>query len=689
MTASESVRPVAPASCSMRLWRTATKTVSVFVVLVSASIAYAADVNIPSGLTGLWRFQNATNLSAATVGSDIMFSNAVSRTPYAGPWTDIGGDGWLTRYSDGNIFQEVGFDYVAVNPNFTAKGGGNRINKYTVAIDYVQTQAGLNSLFQTSRNGNSSDGDLWIEGTTAAASTIYTAELGYSALTFDSSKWHRIVWSVDNGNFFRVYVDGTNYLDGVGQPIDGRYAVDPDRFNLFADDSWQDLWGLVSTVMTWNRALTPAEVAAMGGWINGSATPTPLVYSNTPEVVSVSPADGETNASPEFAYQALIFDPVEIVDTNSVQLLLDGAALTPVVTRSAGSVFVKFSAGGVLQNKSTHKYTLIAAANSIYSTNEVSFTVAAKTYSMYEWRFTAGDLNPALGNGVMSYADGNTTPGLTSFGTTDGSTVPHINASPAKYMHVPAFTANTDGYLLQFSDSGPNVAGEPYINLYTLIYDMLIPGPTPWPTWVVPFFNTDPYNTHSGDDDGDFYLSGDGTIGIGGGGYSPANTIAANTWYRIAFVADLNANTLAYYVNGTKVKSRTADGLGGRWSLYSNQDAGPDLLLFNEPYASATHELYLGSVAFADRVLSAAELAALGGPSANGIFVPNFAPAPKLKIQSSGGGVAVSWPTNYIGYALLQSDSLTAPQWAPVAGVTNNSVNISPGAAVKFLRLIQ
>jgi len=61
-------------------------------------------------------------------------------------------------------------------------------------------------------------------------------------MTFDTNKWHRIVWSVDNGNFFRVYVDGTNYLDGAGQAVDGRFSLYPDRFNLFADNDWQDAW---------------------------------------------------------------------------------------------------------------------------------------------------------------------------------------------------------------------------------------------------------------------------------------------------------------------------------------------------------------------------------------------------------------------------------------------------------------
>ena len=88
-------------------------------------------------------------------------------------------------------------------------------------------------------------------------------------------------------------------------------------------------------------------------------------------------------------------------------------------------------------------------------------------------------------------------------------------------------------------------------------------------------------------------------------------------------------------------------------------------------------------------MLTSGELGDLGGPNANGIFVPNFAPAPKLKIQPSGAGVGVSWPTNYLGYAVLQSESLTTPHWAAVPGVTNNSVTIPASSVVKFIRLVQ
>jgi len=242
-------------------------------LLVAVGIANAQ--NVPSGLTGLWRFENSGNPLAATIGNDIVAVDETV-TPFVGPWTVIN-----PGLSDNGVVQEQSWGYLQVNPNFTANGGGDYVNQYTIAIDYVQTQAGWNSLFQTAYDGHSNDGDLWI----APDGTIGVGDVGYSTLTFDSSTWHRIVWSVDNSSFFRVYVDGTLFLDGAGQGVDGRFSLYPDRFNLFADNDWEDMWGLVGTVATWDRALTTDEVAAMGGWIGGAAEPTPLTV---PEPATVS-----------------------------------------------------------------------------------------------------------------------------------------------------------------------------------------------------------------------------------------------------------------------------------------------------------------------------------------------------------------------------------------------------------------
>jgi len=228
----------------------------------------------------------------------------------------------------------------------------------------------------------------------------------------------------------------------------------------------------------------------------------------------------------------------------------------------------------------------------------------------YEWTFNSGNLSPGVGSGIMSYAGASA--GLTTFGTTGGG-VPNIGGNAANFMHVPAFTSAANGYNLEFVSTGPNGGGS-YVNNYTIIFDILVPSP--WPmNYIVPFFNTDPGNGN----DADFYLYGDGEIGIGGGGYSAPGVMAPDTWYRVAFVN--SGTSLSYYVNGTSVKTRSAT-LDGQFALYSNLDAGHDLRLFNEPTGLYTHELYLNSVAFIDYAMTGGELSALGGPSAMGILVP-------------------------------------------------------------------
>ena len=251
----------------------------IVLVLSALAVAGVAEAgNVPSGITGLWRFQTSADKLKATVGVDLTTSDPGNSAWMTGPWTVI-----EPGLSDGGIVQERSWDYLTVNPSFTANGGGSYVNKYTVAIDYVQT-SGLgawNSLFQTSWGGNDNDGDLFTDG----AGHIGIGDAGYSTATYDASTWHRIVWSVENGNFFRVYVDGTLFLDGIPQAVDGRFSLYPDRFNLFADDSWEDQWGLVGTVATWDRALTGGEVAGMGGWIGGALEPTPLII---PEPATMS-----------------------------------------------------------------------------------------------------------------------------------------------------------------------------------------------------------------------------------------------------------------------------------------------------------------------------------------------------------------------------------------------------------------
>lgn len=246
------------------------KIILILTGLAVVSIAHAQ--NIPSGVTGLWRFQASTNKFAATIGTDMTSSHVDNSAWFSVPWTVID-----PGYSDGGGIQERSFDYITATHGVAPNGGGTYVNEYTVSIDYIQTSGigSWNSLFQTAGGGNDNDGDLW----TNPSGQIGVGDTGYSTLTYDPALWHRITWSIDNGNFFRVYVDGTLFLDAAGQAVDGRFSLNPD-FHLFADNDWEDQWGIVSTVMVWDHALTSPEVAAMGDTSTAlSFVPEPTTFS--------------------------------------------------------------------------------------------------------------------------------------------------------------------------------------------------------------------------------------------------------------------------------------------------------------------------------------------------------------------------------------------------------------------------
>ncbi len=243
------------------------------------------------------------------------------------------------------------------------------------------------------------------------------------------------------------------------------------------------------------------------------------------------------------------------------------------------------------------------------------FIATAQAATIYEWSFNSGDLSTSLGNGVMSTA-GAGTAGSLSFATTNGSTVPHIGGVPANYMSVPALPTGANGLLLTFNDSGPNGGGS-YLNQYTLVMDLYSPGTAGWQALM----NTDTSNGN----DADWYISNTAQTGIGALTYSAAGAFTQNAWNRVAVSADLTAGTVSYYINGSLVGTRTGTALtDGRFAVFSNANAGADLLLFNEGDTSGTytHNLLVNSVAFTDEALSQSAIQALGGASAAGIFVP-------------------------------------------------------------------
>ena len=304
----------------------------------------------------------------------------------------------------------------------------------------------------------------------------------------------------------------------------------------------------------------------------------------------------------------------------------------------------------------------------------VTFNPNAST--VYEWSFDGANLDAALGNGVMSYANA-ATAGITSFGTTDATKVPHIAGEPAGYLAVPAFTEGADGYHLSLNGSGPNGGGG-YLNRFTFIFDIFIPGPLDW----TPLLNTNPQNAN----DADWYVDAIGRLGVGELGYSSAGVVSSNAWHRLVFAADLGSGVVTFYCDGAQVRQHTgASLLDGRFSLYSNVDDGPDVLLFNEGVTGGvyTHALHVNSIAFTDRTMDAAEIAALGSPRAEGVFVH------RLRATLADANLSLTW-NGAANMRLQRATRLVPVEWQEVPGTLGTSSYVERATnSATFFRLIQ
>jgi len=186
-------------------------------------------------------------------------------------------------------------------------------------------------------------------------------------------------------------------------------------------------------------------------------------------------------------------------------------------------------------------------------------------------------------------------------------------------------------------------AGGAFLNRYTVIMDVMFPSrPTGWAA----LWQTSSANAN----DGDWFINPSGGVGISG---SYAGNVLDGTWNRLALVVDTTAGTFNTYINGVPAQQTSAGTLDGRFALE------PVALLFadeNQENAAG----YINSVQVRPEALSAADIAALGGPAAGGIQTPQ---PPTLRVVRLNGGEqiqagsteAVAWvATNPSGYALLE-----------------------------------
>ncbi|HEY9211838.1 MAG TPA: LamG-like jellyroll fold domain-containing protein, partial [Ancylobacter sp.] len=237
-----------------------------------------------------------------------------------------------------------------------------------------------------------------------------------------------------------------------------------------------------------------------------------------------------------------------------------------------------------------------------------------------------GDMSASLGAGSIDIVDkkGDALEALTKFGTAASFSIPALSGGDDQVMFFPAPTEK-QGFVVK------PASGEDVIAEYSIVMDVLVPAGQ---GRYLSLFQTDITNSS----DGDIFIRTNNSTGraeIGGGGYD--GSFAYGEWQRIGLVVDKAEDgtvTLHKYLNGTLVGSRVVD--AERFKL----DGERGFLLFADEDGEMSNA-YVNSVSFTEGVLSAGEIAALGGAKAGGIFTS--APNPNTTQFDLSGNLDASF----------------------------------------------
>jgi len=225
---------------------------SICLFCVSGLTLMAQDLK-PSdwpNLVGYWKFQDAANLTKATVGDKLILKG--SHSVVSGP-----------AYGDTAIRIGIGSYYENAH-GIAPNGGGDSVNRYTLMFDFkILNLNKWHTFFQTDTT-NANDGECFIRpNTSSEPGRIGTATTGYTEDSIFPNQWYRLVISVNLNHFYRYYLNGTLILDGDTQYVDDRFALTP-RILFFADNNQEDDVIDIASVAIFDTCLSSSDVAKIG-----------------------------------------------------------------------------------------------------------------------------------------------------------------------------------------------------------------------------------------------------------------------------------------------------------------------------------------------------------------------------------------------------------------------------------------
>jgi hypothetical protein len=233
-------------------------------------MAFAQGELPGDGLVGFWTFDNAANLTKATVGNDLEIGALAGLTPtftaVSGP---VAGNG-AVNVATGSFYkcyhdiEANGFDPAYPDSVPT------RVNRFSLVIDFRMPSTGVWYAFHaTDNNGDPTHSD-W-ESFIRSNGPIGVGSTGYSFYAIkDTENWYRMVINADLGVHYKYFLDGQLTKDGSTRHLDDRFSLDsPDGTNailFFGDDDGEDAAIDIAQLAIYDRPLTDEEISELGGY---------------------------------------------------------------------------------------------------------------------------------------------------------------------------------------------------------------------------------------------------------------------------------------------------------------------------------------------------------------------------------------------------------------------------------------
>jgi hypothetical protein len=330
---------------------------------------------------GQWDF-NSSNLvqSAGANLGDLQYANAntTSGTTFGtassfGIPTIAGSNAVVMRFP----IATNGMGYLMTTP--PANGGGSLVNEWTLILDVLYPAASDNVL----RPLIDTDGSLITSGglvagpdfAVSASNGVGAPPNGPFQGTITPNTWYRIGISVTTAEV-DIYINGVQVGIITGTGTDGRFALASISTSLILG-SITNLAGVgyVNSIQLRDSALNAGQMLALGGATGGGI---PQTIPPVPSFIQTrSPAVNATRISPTPTIHVVLNQGDTIVNSGSIQLLFDGAALPGTSVVPTPPTFdINASVSSIQDPNSVHTLSLIWQDSVVGNkTNTWSFTV--------------------------------------------------------------------------------------------------------------------------------------------------------------------------------------------------------------------------------------------------------------------------------------------------------------------------